>query len=78
MTRDSGFKLKTVNLDLGVRKNFFCVCVVRHWNQLPRELWKAHPWKCSRTVRDDGVLDDPLQGIAMRQSLRSLPSQVIL
>lgn len=26
MTRDSGFKLKTVNLDLGVRKNFFCVC----------------------------------------------------
>lgn len=49
MTRDSGFKLKTVNLDLGVRKNFLCVCVVRHWNQLPRELWKAHPWKCSRT-----------------------------
>jgi len=37
-TRGKGFKLKKARLTLDIRKKFFTVTVLKHWNSFPREV----------------------------------------
>jgi len=59
-TRGNGFKLKENSFRLDIRKNFFTVRVVKHWNRLPRDVVHA-PSLGIFKVRLDRALSNLMQ-----------------
>ena len=54
-TRGNGFKLKEGKFILDIRKKYFTVRVVRHWNRLPRDVAQAPPLETSKVRLDQAL-----------------------
>jgi len=52
-TRDNRSKLKHRKFQLNVRKNFFTLRVMEHWNRLPREVVESPPLEILKTHLDE-------------------------
>ncbi|KFP17667.1 hypothetical protein Z169_07890, partial [Egretta garzetta] len=53
----NGFKLKRGRFRLEIRKKFFTMSVVKHWNRLPREAVEAPSLETFK-ARLDGALSN--------------------
>jgi len=51
-TRDNGHKLKHRKFCLNMRKNFFTVRAMEHWNRLPREAVDSPSLEIFKTCLD--------------------------
>jgi len=59
-TRSNGFKLKAGRFRLGIRKKFFTMKLVKHWNRLPGEAVEAPSLETFK-ARLDGAQSNLIQ-----------------